>query len=65
MDNKTFFEASNGWQFRVNPEGHIQYRFRDDDKWEYLGTQLGLGFIEWAQSPIWTEDEEFNLGDYR
>ena len=55
-DNGTFFEASNGWQFRVNGTGHMEYKFQDDLEWEHLGTQLGLGLVEWAQSPIWTEE---------
>lgn len=54
MDNETFFEASNGWQFQVDLNGHVQYRFGYDEKWQHLGTQLALAFIEWAQSPIWT-----------
>lgn len=53
--NETYFEASNGWQFRVNGDGHTQYRFQDDSRWNHLGTQLTLGLIEWAQSDIWTE----------
>lgn len=57
-DNGTVFEASNGWQFRVDEEGHIVHRFRDKNKWSYLGTQVGLGMIEWAQSEDWLESEE-------
>lgn len=56
MDNETFFEASNGWQFQVDLNGHVQYRFGYDEKWQHLGTQLALAFVEWAQSPIWTEE---------
>lgn len=57
MDNETFFEASNGWKFQVNRDGYVQYRFGHDGKWQYLGTQLALAFIEWALSPIWTEED--------
>lgn len=57
-ENETFFEASNGWQFRVSELGHMEYRFQDDSKWEHLGRQLGIGLIEWAQSPIWMEETE-------
>lgn len=52
------FESSNGWQYRVNEEGHIQYRFQNENKWSYLGTQVGIGLIEWAQTPFWTGEEE-------
>lgn len=55
MDNQTFFEASNGWQFKIDENGHTRYKFQDDVKWEYLGTQLVIGMVEWAQSPIWVE----------
>ena len=55
-NNGTFFEASNGWQFRVNETGHMEYRFQGERFWSHLGTQLGLGLIEWAQSDIWTEE---------
>lgn len=58
-ENGTYFKATNGWEFRVSPEGHMQYKFEDntDSEWSHLGKQLGLGFIEWAQSEIWTGDE--------
>lgn len=54
------FEASNGWQFRVNESGHVQYKFQDhrDNTWTHLGSQLALGFVEWAQSPFWMEEIE-------
>ena len=55
--NGTFFEASNGWQYQVNDEGHIVYRFGNDESWRHLGEQVGLGLIEWAQTDIWTEKE--------
>lgn len=58
MNNDTYFEASNGWQFQVNGEGHMEYRFMDQEKWYHLSTQLGLGIIEWAQSDIWQEETE-------
>lgn len=55
MKNETFFEASNGWQFKVDDEGHIVYKFQDDARWSYIGTQVGLGLIEWAQTDIWED----------
>lgn len=54
-DNGTFFEASNGWQFKVDDDGHIVYRFQDENKWSYIGTQVGLGLIEWAQTDVCRE----------
>ena len=56
-DNGTFFEASNGWQFRVNENGRMEYKFQDGKNWVHFGTQVGLGFIEWAQSEIWEPKE--------
>lgn len=55
-DNGTFYEASNGWQFKVDENGHIVYRFQDENKWSYIGTQVALGLIEWAQTDVWTEE---------
>jgi hypothetical protein len=57
MSNETFFESSNGWQFQVSDSGHVQYRFQDDSQWTHLGTQLALGMIEWAQSPVWSGED--------
>lgn len=53
--NDTYFEASNGWQYRVSPSGFMEYRFQGEQNWTHVGTQVGLGFIEWAQSDIWME----------
>lgn len=58
MNNETFFEAGNGWQFQVDDNGHIRYKFRDSNVWDHLGTQLALGFIEWGQSEIWMEETD-------
>lgn len=55
-NNGTFFEASNGWQFRVSASGNMEYRFQGEQQWTHIGRQVGLGFLEWAQSDIWTEE---------
>lgn len=63
MENETFFEARNGWQFKVDENGNMRYKFQEDTQWNYLGTQLTVGLIEWAQSEIWQErvDEILDL----
>ena len=56
MNNGTYYEASNGWQFRVSEEGNMEYRFQGEEKWMHIGRQFGMGFIDWAQSGVWTEE---------